>query len=163
MKKVLVILLLAAALCGCQNKETFETVDDVYEIPAPAPMGRVMLVLPGDAAAMTMDGDQTDQLYFCGDAVITVQILESGDLNRTIRAVTGFERDALTVVQTEEEDLTRYDFVWHAAGEGGDELGKAAVLDDGNYHYVLSVMAPADQAGSLTEKWGEMFNTFYVA
>ena len=116
MKKVLILLLLAAALCGCQNKETFETVDDVYEIPAPAPMGKVMLVLPGDAAAMTMDGNQTDQLYFCGDAVITVQVLESGDLNRTIRAVTGFERDALTVVQTEQEDLTRYDFVWHAPG-----------------------------------------------
>jgi hypothetical protein len=53
----------------------------------------------------------------------------------------------------------RYDCVWTAAGETGLQLGRACVLEDGNYHYVLSVMAPEEETGRLREVWQNLFET----
>ena len=159
----MLFLLAALLLTGCGKAPVFETVTDTYDIPAPPPMAQVLLVLPGDAAALTMEDGGTDRLYFCGESTITVQTFEAGDLDRTLRSVCGYGRDDLTVLETGGDGITRYDFVWVSAGEGGDQIGKAAILDDGNYHYALSVMSPATEAASLSSKWQEMFDTFWVA
>ena len=39
-------------------------------------------------------------------------------------------------------------------------MGRAAVLDDGRYHYVLTVQADAARSGELTETWNQLFSGF---
>ena len=45
----------------------------------------------------------------------------------------------------------------------GNQIGRAAILDDGNYHYVLSCMAPEALGGDLRETWDRVFASFQVA
>ena len=79
--------------------------------------------------------------------------MDGGDLNATMRALTGFSREQLTVMETERSDFKRYDCVWSTAGEGGDHVARAVILDDGYYHYAVTVMADFASAGELTRTW----------
>lgn len=161
MKKVWIVMVLMTLLTGCGAAQTFETVDDVYS-PQEAPEPKqVSLTLPEDAAAQTMESDQ-GTLYFCDGYEIMVETLSGGDINSTLKNLTGFSRDALTVMETSVSDVTRYECVWTAAGEAGDQVGRAVILDDGSYHYCLSVMAHSNDAGSLQESWQELLMSFDV-
>ena len=55
-----------------------------------------------------------------------------------------------------------YECVWVSAGEGGDQIGKMRLLDDGDHHYVLSVMAPAEKAEQLADTWDKLFASFHL-
>lgn len=156
MKKLL-FLMLALLLGGCASRETFETVEDWYYTPAVS-AAAVRVELPEDAAVATQsDGGS---LYLCDGYSLCLQTLEGGDLNRTLQTVTGFPIEKLQLLGTATEDTKRYDFVWAAAGEGGDQLCRGAVLDDGSYHYTLCVIAQAEEAGKLEACWQEIFRSF---
>ena len=45
----------------------------------------------------------------------------------------------------------------------GEMVGRAAILDDGNYHYALSALAPAETAQQLEEIWEAIFQSFAIA
>jgi len=159
MKKLCVFLLLCLLLTGCSARETFETIDDVHgEQPLAAPR-EVVLTLPENAAAQAIQSDY-GQLYFCDGYEITLQTVPAGNLDATLRKLTGFGSDGLTVVETGLTENARYECVWTAAGEGGDMVGRAVVLDDGQYHYCLTAMAGADKAGRLRETWQSLFDSF---
>ncbi len=157
MKKILVILCAALLLTGCAA-ETFETVDDVYaplEKPEPA---SVSLALPENAAAQAMEGD-TGTIYFCDGFEVTVEILSSGDVDATLKALTGFGREALSVLQTRRGDADCYVCAWSSAGETGDQVGQAMVLDDGNYHYCICLMTAAESASDCLQAWQEILDS----
>ena len=159
MKKVLVFLLVAVLLAGCGAEETFKTVEDILPVePVTAPL-QFFVSLPEEAASPTFQDDSGAELYVCQDYTITKQILESGDLEKTIKTLTGKSREELQVIKTMQETCDRYDFVWTAAGEDGLQTGRACILDDGNYHYALSAMAEETKAGSLRQTFQEMFDS----
>ena len=160
MKKVCVAVFLCLILAGCGAKETFETIPDIYatEVSA-APVQRVMLSLPEEAAVPIMANGDSGSIYMCNGYTVAVQTMQAGDLDRTFRQTTGFASDALTVMQTETQGFTRYDCVWTAAGEGEDQICRAAILNDGNYHYAVTVMASASQAGALNEQWQNVLDS----
>lgn len=162
MKKWCVFLLISLFLSGCAAVPTFETVTDVIVTDDPAQPREVALELPDDASTLTMENEQ-GTLYLCNDYEITVQTVWGTDLGTTIRNVTGYEPENLTVIQTRENGYTRYELVWATTGETGELLGRCTVLDDGNYHYVLTVMAQAQQAGEMQEDWNELFSSFSLA
>ena len=91
-----------------------------------------------------------------------MQTCPAGNLNDTIRKLTGFDKEQLTVMETEQDGAKRYDFVWAAAGEDGERLGRAAILDDGSYHYCLSVLRDA-QGEKSQVVWSEVFSSFGLA
>ena len=156
MKKCWIII--AALLhSGCGAQETWETVADVYVQPVSADMQQLLVDVPQDAHAEAMQNDTGGKLYLCDGFTVSVQTLESGDLEKTLRTVTGYSREALTLIQTQQEDMKRYECVWTAAGEGETQVGRTCVLDDGNYHYVLSAMAAESAAPALQEAWEDMF------
>ena len=95
--------------------------------------------------------------------MLTVQTFEAGDLEKTGREVCGYSSDALQLMQTRDGELRRIDWVWTCAGEGGDQIGRAMVLDDGSYHYCLTAMADADTVGSLEERWDRVFSSFSLS
>ena len=163
MKKFWILLPVILLLTGCKAQETFETMDDVYVQPADVPAQRVVLALPEEAAMPAMESDVSGKLYLCDGYTVTVQTLQAGDLNSTIKETTGFSRDALDVITTSKAGLSRYECVWTAAGETGDQVGRAVVLDDGNYHYVVCIMGDAAIAGDMNKTWNEILTSFSLA
>ena len=59
--------------------------------------------------------------------------------------------------------MDAYHKVWTAAGEGGDQLGRAQILSDGEFHYVVAVMADCTASGTLAETWQALFDSFGVS
>lgn len=147
-------------LTGCGAEETFETVGDDMVQSVMGQMHQIALTLPDDAAAPVVSDENGGRLYLCDGYVLTVQTLDGGDLDRTARTICGYGAEKLDVVETAPAEVKRYDWVWTSAGEGGDHVGRAAVLDDGAYHYCVSVMADAQTAGALEGRWSALFASF---
>ena len=163
MRKLWMIAVLALCFTGCGAEETFETVaDEMVLQTAVAQPGEIQVQLPEEAVLPAMESDN-GTLYICRDYEVSVQTLDSGDLEETVRTLSGFESSDLTVMETQTGAVTRYEFVWTSAGEAGDKVCRAAVLDDGNYHYCLSAQIDADLAGSYQEMWNGMFEYFCVS
>ncbi len=163
MKKCWIILFLALLLTGCGAAETFETVADDLMQPAMAPAGELTVALPESAAAQVIRSEEGERLYLCDDYVLTIHTLDSGDLEETAKTLCGFGTDSLTMIETVSEDVKRYEWVWTSAGEGGDQMGRAVVLDDGNYHYCMTVMAEAEKAGALEKEWNGVLSSVSIA
>lgn len=159
MKKMALMLAVCLLLAGCSAKETFETVDDAYDLQAAAVQREIVCQLPENAAAQTVQSEY-GELYFCDGYEITMQTMQAGDLNKTLRELTGFGADELTVIETGLTEASRYECVWTAAGEGGDMVGRAVILDDGNYHYCMTVMATETDAPRLRDTWKALFDSF---
>lgn len=160
MKMLCFVILLCLVLAGCSAQETFETIPDIYatEVSAPA-CQQVELALSEEAATPTMTSSENDRIYLCDGYTVAVQTLRSGDLNRTLRQSTGFTSDELTVMETASQGVKRYDCVWTAAGEGEDQVCRAAILDDGSYHYVVTVMSAASTAGEFAQQWQQLLDS----
>lgn len=150
--KVLCIILMLIMLSGCGPQQMWETVDDTW-IEAVAPCREIIISLPSEAVTPTLQSDEVGKLYLCNGYTLSSQILPGGDLNRTIYQITGFSLDQLTCIQTQFDYVKRYECVWSSAGEAGDHVGRAVILDDGNHHYAVSVMADSGVAGDLTQTW----------
>ena len=163
MKKIATALLLALLLSGCGAKETLETVaDDIPLQPVLAQPAQISVRLPDNAVSPVLESD-TQQLYFCEDYEIAIETRSSGDLSGTITALTGFAPEQLTVMHTSPEGVDRYEFVWAAAGEDGDRLGRAVVLDDGSYHYCMSVLRDAEHPKKSQVVWSDVFSSFALS
>ena len=121
--------------------------------------GRRTCLLP---PAVLTDSGTGKALYFCADYCFSVQILPGGDRDATLREVTGFEADQLTLVDTNQGTQKREDFVWTCAGEGQEQLFRGCILDDGFYHYVLLAQTDADSAGAVQGDWERLFQSFWV-
>lgn len=160
MKKCLLLLCILPLLAGCAQPKSFETMSDVYLEPEKPAMAELCLDLPAEAAKPAMTGEDGSSLYLCDGYSIMVQALPAGDLDATLRQTTGYSREKLQLLQRQDGTCRRYECVWVAAGEGEDQVGRAAVLDDGQYHYVLSVMAGASGAGALAPVWQKLFDSF---
>ena len=157
------LLILALLLTGCKPQGELETVMDGQVVPKQAEKMEILISLPENAASAVMSSEEAGTVYFCDDFVLTMQTTQSGDMHRTVADTTVFPYDRLPVLETVQGEAKRYDCVWTAAGESGDQVGRCAILDDGNYHYVLTVMADAEKAGELTENlWNDVFSSFQI-
>lgn len=160
MKKCMILVLsLLLMLSGCGAQETMETVSDTMDTPVMAQMREISLALPEEAASPTVESD-SQRLYLCEDYEITVQILDGGDLNQTVKTLSGYDRDVLTVMSTRKDNLDSHEFVWACTGEEGDLVGRAMILDDGSYHYCVSILGDAQQALENKVLWDDMFQSF---
>ena len=159
MKKIMVFALVTMLLTGCAAEETLETISDDIVQPVMAQPREITVSLPGEASIPTMEGD-TGRMYLASDYEIYIQTLDAGDLNGTIQAVSGYQREAMTVMETNVEGVDRYEFVWSCAGENGDRIGRGVVLDDGSYHYVMTVLRDAESTENSQIVWNDVFASF---
>lgn len=159
--RILAVLLLTAMLCGCAGQEVLETVSDEQMIPVMAQPGKITVSLPGEASLPTMENDN-GRLYLCQNYEIAVQTLMGGDLDATLRDLTGYGREDLTVLETLRSDMPCYEFVWACAGEEGEQLGQGILMDDGVYHYCMTVLWDAEDSQSGQTVWSEVFSSFNV-
>lgn len=160
MKKILLLILVVFVMTGCSAAETFETLGQIqHQQDALPTMASIQLSLPESAAEQTFGGG-SDTVYECEGYTLVLQTLVAGDFDRTVRTLSGFSPEKLTVMESMMEQGKRYDWVWTAAGESGDLVCRASVLDDGNYHYCIYTLAPAQSAGTLAEEWNTLFSSF---
>lgn len=160
MKRVLMCLVLMLVLSGCGAKETLETISD--DIPVQPVLGQVREIsvrLPDNAVAPVLKSD-SEQVYLSENYEIIVETHSGGDLNATITALSGYDPSQLTVMRTRQADADRYDFVWVSAGENGDRLGRAVILDDGSYHYCMTVLRDAENQKKSQIVWSDVFDSF---
>ena len=162
MKKIVLFVLVMMLLCGCAAEETLETVADELVQPVMAQPSEIAVSLPGEVSVPTMEGD-TGRMYLASDYELYIQTLASGDLNATIKEVSGFDREDLTVMETNPDGTDRYEFVWVSAGEKGERLGRGVVLDDGSYHYVMTVLRDAEASANSQIVWDDVFASFRLA
>ena len=162
MKKLWVIPLIALFLAGCGKKQTMETISDVPDTPVVSAVRRIQMQLPPELSAPTLQGEE-GALYLCDDYSVTVQTVEAGDLQRTIRNATGMDKENLQIVQTRQGDTKRYQWVWSSTGENGVQVGRGCILDDGAYHYVLTALTDENVAEKVQSQWKEIFASFTLA
>ena len=153
----ILLVLMTMLLCGCTAQETFETVADEPVRTVMAQPREISVRLPDNAVAPVLEGE-AEQVYLSEEYEIVIETLAAGDLDATMRSISGYGRDQLTVMETQWDHVTRYDFVWAAAGEKGDRLGRAVVLDDGEYHYCMSVLRDAEAITQVV--WRDVFASF---
>lgn len=159
MRKIWVLLLLSMLLAGCGEAEVFETVGDTPVQSVMAVPKEIRLTLPEDTVLPVMETD-SGMLYMCKNFDVMVQTLESGNLEATVRQISGQDIDDLTVITTANGDADCYEFVWTATGDAGEQVSRCMILDDGDYHYVLTAMADAEEVYEYQEIWNGMFETF---
>ena len=163
MKKLVMGLMLAPLLSGCGAKETLETVaDDIPLQPVLAEPAEISVRLPDNAVSPVLESD-TEQVYLSEDYEIAIETRSSGDIGGTITDLTGFDPNQLTIMHTKQDDADRYEFVWVSAGEKGDRLGRAVVLDDGSYHYCMTVLRDAENQKKSQVVWSDVFSSFSLA
>ncbi len=162
MKRIWIVGLVLLLLTGCGAEETMETVADELVEQVLGQQKLIYVELPAEAASPAVESD-SGRLYHCGGYEICVEILPGGDLDATVKTLSGFDREKLTLVQTQRDDQECYELVWVSAGEMGDRVGRAMILDDGSYHYCVMVLGDADKAEANQVFWDEMFASFRLS
>ena len=159
MKKLWILLPMLLLMTGCAARETFETLADQYAAEAVSTFYTLQLQLPEEASQAVMEASDGGRLYQCDGYTVCVQELDGCDLDKTFRQVTGYGKDALTVIQTRQGDFKRYSCAWTAAGEGVQQICRTVILDDGHAHHAVTVMADYTLAGQLDAQWQHILNT----
>ena len=156
MKKLVMVILMLTLLAGCGSVD-YELTQDVYATqPLPQP-AQLLVSLPPDA--VQMESEEAGSLWLCDGYTAAITTMEAGDLNATLQAVTGYEKAQLEVLTWEESGLSCSQCTWVSAGEGGDQVARTVILDDGNYHYTLTLQTDAENAGALRQTWQQMLST----
>lgn len=158
LKIVVSIFLILGLLTGC-GAPVYETLGDVAHVgQSQEPTRQILLTLPPDAKLLTFSGE--DRLYLCDGYTLTLQTFPAGDLAATARQLSGREMNALTCIESVCGDHDRRDLSWTTMADEGQMVCRGAILDDGNFHYCLSVMANAEDAAELQEAWSRLFFSF---
>ena len=160
--KIVLLVLLAVLMTGCGKTEVYETVNDEMVQSVSAQPREILFDLAQEPVMPAMESD-SGTLYLCGDFDVLVHTCQSGDLQNTVREVSGFLPEELTVIQTGNGEVDRYEFVWTSATDLGQQIGRATVLDDGAYHYILSATVDAELIEEYQEIWNGIFESFQLA
>lgn len=163
MKKCLACVLAMILLCGCGAQTVFEKVEDADLLAVSTAARQILMDLPKEAAKPTMETAAGDSLYLCDGYTLTMQTLSGGDINRTMQQLTGYGKDQLQYICTQTTVAQRYDMAWTAAGEGGDQVARGVILDDGQNHYAVCVMADAADAAKLQKTWKDLMGSVTIS
>ncbi|MCD7860160.1 MAG: hypothetical protein LUH51_08435 [Firmicutes bacterium] len=159
MKKWIPVAMCALLLCGCAP-QSWETVTDVYE-PVTLTSAEATVALPEDACVLTLSSDE-GTLYLCQGYEIALLTLPGGNLDATVREVTGYSLSDLAAVQTARGSAQCTQCAFSCQSEDGDTVGRLTVLDDGLFHYCLCLTALAGDTGALQATWQAISDSFAI-
>ena len=158
----MVLLAVVLILSGCTTRQYYETMSDCFSEPEKAKAGEVSLLLPVSAEVVKAEHETNGKLWLCEDYWVCLQTMDSGDVEKTVREVTGYSLQQLAMICVDNDGQKRYEFVWCSAGENGQQMNRGVILDDGAYHYTLTLHSDADSAGDLIDQWQNITATFAV-
>lgn len=151
LKKVLLMVMLSMLLSAC-GADPVETVSVTLPTQTEQPC-QVVLDLPEEAAA-PVAGEAGRQIYFCDGYEIQVQSVRG--IGQALQQVTGLPREKLTVLQRKQGSLQRYETVWCSPGEVQEQVGRAVILEQGDWCYCVSMLSDAAKAEELQEVWQQL-------
>lgn len=161
MKRIFLLVICVLLLSGCSAEQTMETLADDLPVSAAVDASKIFISVDGEDAAVFYDGNG-GELYLCEGYTVAVQTLAGGDVARSVELLTGFSKENLTVMQTTRGGLAAYEYVWCAAGESEDQICRGMLIDDGTYHYAVTVMADYTLAGQLQDTWQMVFDSVTI-
>lgn len=163
MRKLLFLCGILVILCftGCQkDTAVWETVSDqIYlSVDGKIPVQLTMdFSAPADAV-QAADALSSGAVYQQAEGKYEImQETLQGAAESAIKRMTGFSKDELTVMETKEFNMARYDFVWTAASEQGQQVCRGVVFDDGTYCYTLTFQTAEENGGALQACMDEVF------
>lgn len=159
MRRVVALIMGLLMLTGCETAKTYEMVADEWAEPAAVDPRQIHFFLAEDMVMPVMESDG-GKLYLCEEYDVMSQILEGGDLQKSVQKVSGYLPEELTIIQTASGEVDKYEFVWTGSSDEGQQIGRATLLDDGHYHYVLSATIQADRIEEYQEIWNGIFESF---
>lgn len=161
MKKwiMLTTCILFLFLNGCSGTESFEVIADNIEEPDLPLPAQINLEVPEDNAIKVMEGEGY-ALYEGNHYQIIVQTYPSGNLDETLQLVTGYSKGKLTVTKLNENNLDKYVCAWSAVTEEGELVGRCTIIDDGWYHYCLTVLTDAEFSRDLRDTVDAVFAAY---
>lgn len=163
MKKCVVWMMVALLLTGCAAEPVYENIGDVWANSEPVGSpGTIEFSLP-DGAQMEVLEDSDSKCYTVGEWEIWTQVYPGGDVRSTMEQETGIGGDALTIIERQTQEMSLYETAWSTTGEDGMKVGRTAVLDDGTYHYCVSVMVPETDAGEAGEFYNQILDSVTVS
>ena len=159
MRYVCLLLTLVSVLCACSAQKEFETLSDQIQYQEPIP-SEVILELPKDIAVSVFSDDNGNMLYISDDYTVETYLMPSGNMDKTILEVTGFHKEDMRIVETETDGVKRYECVWSSVGEGALQNCRTTILDDGDFHYVLTVIGDQSAASKYSDEWLQIFKSY---
>ena len=91
-KKALCLMFVCLLLGGCGAEETMETVADEWE-EVLAPAREIRVSLPEEVAPVAEDA--AGAIYIASDYEICIQTMAGGDLDATVRSISGHAREEI--------------------------------------------------------------------
>lgn len=158
MKKALVMVVMGLLLTGCTVQKDLETVRDDGLVYQNADSFQLHISLPEDASLASM-ATENASICYCDDYSVVMQKLPGGDVERTITELTGMSPDRLTVIKLESDGKQVYRFSWSAMGEEALENCSCMLLDDGQYHHAVTMMADYRKSSDLHNEWQSIFDS----
>ena len=153
MKKLCLVIFCVLMLSACSAVETMETIGDEGVTPVMGEAGQVQLTLPDLEDAQVIDNGMGSRIYLFDGFCVTVQTLDGGNMDKTLEIVSGFDADKLSLLKTEQKDYTQICCAWSSAGEQEEQLCRVVVMDDGRYHYAVTVMADSSGVAAQPDLW----------
>ena len=161
MKKVYMLFLMVLFLDGCGQKNY-----EVRQVPCGAESaeqtpGVISICVTDELSAPVMNTQEGDRLYIADEYDVSLQTLSGGNIDETLKECTGFDRSSLTVIETQKDGMKRYDCAWSSSGEGAQCVCRTTVLDDGNFHYVLTVTGCDGE--TVADAWYKLSESFTIS
>lgn len=164
LKKWISLILTTLLLSGCGAEPVYETIGDVWanDEPVFAPAG-IEFAAPEDAQMEVMEGDSGEKIYRIGDWELWTGTYTAGDLSATLEEVTGLQSGNLTVISRQVGNYACHETAWTTTGEDGTWVAQTAVIEDGGYHYALSMMVPQEDADQLGRFFTQVLGSVNLA
>lgn len=165
MKRGLVWIMIVFAVvmfggCGQEQDAQGESVQDATELRKGPAKYDMAMGLPSDGQAIFED--ETCQVFSQEDVTVTTQIMQADSLEVLLKELTGMDQQRLTVMKTWQDEMPRYDLTWVSAGEGGLNVYRSAILDDGQSYYVATASVPEECAGKNTQRMEDWISTLVL-
>lgn len=148
----------AVLLAGCSAQPVYETIGNACEGVSDSEPMTIQMWLPQEAAleASSPDGESR---YTWGDWEIWTQVCSGGDLEETLKTMSGMDRQYLTVMSRKMGEYTCHETVWSATREDGAMLCRGAVVDDGIHHYCIGLMAAEEESAEAKEVFDQILES----
>ncbi len=161
MKRLCVVILLLVLTCGCAKQTVYETMSDNLQQITAEPLD-VILDLPDEVAVSVFSNGNGNEIYISNDYTVETYLMPAGDMRKTVLEITGFDMEDVSILQTQADGIKRYECTWTSTGEGELQACRATILDDGNYHYVLTVIGDQTAASEHSEEWKQIFKSYML-
>lgn len=163
MRMLAVLFAVVLLLSGCTVRQGYETMSDSFSEPEKSMAGEVSLLLPVGAEVVTAEHELNGKLWLCEEYWVCLRTSDAGDIEKTVLEMTGYNTEQLPVICVDSDGQKRYEFVWCSVGETGEQMNRGVIIDDGAYHYALTLHAEAESAGDLIDQWQNITATFAVS